>query len=271
MNFIAELCQNHNGDIETLKEMVACAADAGAKYCKIQTFFAKDCNWPEDVDRLKGLELNWAAHETFVNACHKNDVTPMTSVYSFDYAEQLGRLGFRHVKIGSAQFKREDLIKRYIAAGFKVHISTGGNDLSKVKPFGPLASVMHCVSRYPTPVNAANISRMLELKRIWPKTAIGFSDHTSGTDAKWDVPTKLAIYLGADVIEKHFTILRRNQTKDGPVSITKKQLKELIDFSRLPKVEQLKQYSWFGLFKAPQLESEIKTIERYEDRWKNIR
>ena len=51
--------------------------------------------------------------------------------------------------------------------------------------------------------------------------------------------SKCAIYLGASIIERHFTILKEDQTKDGPVSINPTQLKDLVNFSQLEKKEQL--------------------------------
>ena len=50
--------------------------------------------------------------------------------------------------------------------------------------------------------------------------------------------SKLALSMGASCIERHFTILEPNETKDGPVSITPKQLKELCDFSLIDKNQQ---------------------------------
>ena len=66
---------------------------------------------------------------------------------------------------------------------------------------------------------------------------IGFSDHTSPKDIGL-IGSYAAIYFGATVLERHFTILNPNQTKDGPVSITKKEFKEINAFSKLSKLDQ---------------------------------
>ena len=69
---------------------------------------------------------------------------------------------------------------------------------------------------------------------------IGFSDHTKPADTNL-IASKLAISLGASCIERHFTILDENMTKDGPVSINPNQLKELCELMS----KQLKEYpSW---------------------------
>ena len=69
-----------------------------------------------------------------------------------------------------------------------------------------------------------------------------FSDHSHvGTDGI--IASKVAIMKGADVIERHFTILSAGETRDGPVSIDPLQLKELSEFSKLSYEEQLEDIS----------------------------
>ena len=67
---------------------------------------------------------------------------------------------------------------------------------------------------------------------------VGFSDHSlvSKDDI---VASKAAIFLGAKIIERHFSILKPNETRDGPVSINSNQLKELSIFSKMSQKEQL--------------------------------
>jgi N,N'-diacetyllegionaminate synthase len=51
--------------------------------------------------------------------------------------------------------------------------------------------------------------------------------------------SKIALALGATSIERHFTVLEKDQTKDGPVSIRPHQLKELNEFSKLTRKEMM--------------------------------
>ena len=272
MGVIAELCQNHNGDLSLLKDMVFHAKDAGAEFAKIQTFFADDLteNWKWDYERLKQLELNWDGHEKFMGWCKEADIKPMTSVYSFKYAESLNQLGFQYINIGSAQCMDEDLISRYSLAGFKMFLSTGGGwNLAKIhRLIGPTQCVMHCVSQYPSHPYEANLLRMLEIPKYWGHTPYGFSDHTDPDSFDWDVPAKTAIALGAQYIEKHFTLLRKNETKDGKVSINKEQLKSICDFWANPWEKEPYFMKWFGLFKKEASAQEKELIEKYQGRWK---
>src|SRR6185436_7533779 len=108
-----------------------------------------------------------------------------------------------------------ELIGFYKALGFKVIVSTGGHVLKNIPRIYPLDGVLHCVSQYPTPPMKANLSRMIEIKRYFPNTPIGFSSHIDPTDENWNVPLNLASYLGATYIECHFTTGSRSDTKDG--------------------------------------------------------
>jgi sialic acid synthase SpsE len=71
---------------------------------------------------------------------------------------------------------------------------------------------------------------------------IGLSDHTKPEETNL-IASKVAIILGAEYIERHFTILDRSKTKDGPVSITPKELSELRNFYEKSKKDQLNEIS----------------------------
>jgi sialic acid synthase SpsE len=94
---------------------------------------------------------------------------------------------------------------------------------------------LHCITIYPTPLEYMNLKRMEYLKRF--TQSVGLSEHSlvSIDEVKASIA---AIYLGADTIERHFTVLPEEETRDGKVSIGKKHLKELVYFSKLTKNDQ---------------------------------
>ncbi|MCP3880498.1 MAG: hypothetical protein GY701_19225 [Sulfitobacter sp.] len=259
MRVIAELCQNHGGDVELLEEMVHAAERAGVWAVKVQSFFADDLapDWKGDYARLKRAELSWELQARFVQWCDKLGVTPMTSVYSAKYAGELQACGFKHIKIGSAQCDDDDLIAKYSTLGFQVTISTGGHRIDEVSEAGPLHALLHCVSLYPTALHQANLARMLELKARRSRQAeyFGFSDHTQGVEA-----AHLARFLGADLLEKHFTLKPKDRTKDGPVSADFDELKAICTAGG-------EDPAW-GVFKCEQAETEMALIDKYKGRWK---
>ncbi len=266
------MCQNHNGEMPILKRMIEKAGEAGAWSAKIQTFFADDLSaeWKDDYDRLKKLELSWSSHRAFVAWCKDAGLVPMTSVYSKKYAGILHEIGFRWVKIGSAQSADQDLIRYYKMFGFNVIISTGGRPLKSIPKIWPLEGVLHCVSKYPHSPYEASIRRMLEIKYSWRKSACGFSDHTDPTHREWFLPSCLAMTLGASYIEKHFTVLMPHQTKDGPVSIDFKKLKFLCEFAKMNKEDQVREMerkSLIRVLRQVNVPEEFKVIDKYQHRW----
>ena len=96
-------------------------------------------------------------------------------------------------------------------------------------------SYLHCVTKYPQRVSDGRLLRINWLKQF--SHSIGLSDH-SGRDFPVFL-SKVAIYLGIDYLERHFTSRKFNETKDGPVSINKDELSNLIDFSKKDKETQL--------------------------------
>ncbi|MEK9147981.1 MAG: N-acetylneuraminate synthase family protein, partial [Patescibacteria group bacterium] len=102
---------------------------------------------------------------------------------------------------------------------------------SSAKPY----ALLHCVTSYPNTLAMANLARIRWLKQFAPET--GWSDHTL-VERDGIKAAKVAIMLGADYVERHFTVLPSEETKDGPVSITPQLLADLKAFSRLSGEEQ---------------------------------
>ena len=91
-------------------------------------------------------------------------------------------------------------------------------------------AMLHCVTLYPTPLDKVHLARMEWLQELAP--SVGYSDHSLVSETGL-IASKAALALGAELIERHFTILPANETRDGPVSIDAEQLRQLADFSQL--------------------------------------
>jgi len=263
VKIIAEFCQNHNGDYEILREMIHQAADAGATYGKIQTIFADDLTYREkfekgkivddkitiikrpykpEYDRLKTLELDYEKHYLFIEDCKKYGLKPLTTAFTRGSIKRIIDLEWDTVKVASYDCGSYPLIEE-LSNHFKhIIISTGASYEEEIYKTAEIMNVkdhaftfLHCVTVYPTPLEMINLKRMEWLKQF--TNSVGFSDHTL---VKRDgvIAALVAIYLGAKFIERHFTILPSDQTKDGPVSIDSGHIKQLVDFSYLNKDEQ---------------------------------
>lgn len=265
MIFIAELCQNHNGDLNILEEMVVRASENGATYCKIQNIFAEDLTfrhrfeeglieknnvkvikrpYGSEYDRLKKLELDYKTQEKFIEICKKNNVKALTTCFTVHRAKELSNLDWDVIKVASYDCGSLKLVKKLSELFSELIISTGASYDKEIEDTANYLnsinhkfSFLHCVTIYPTPLNNLNLSRLKFLSKFTDE--IGYSDHSLVKNDNL-LASKCAIYLGAKLIERHFTILNEDQTKDGPVSINPSQLKELVYFSDLDKNDQFK-------------------------------
>ena len=157
----------------------------------------------------------------------------MTTAFTRTAAREVAGLGYEAIKVASydcASFPLLDELKQYWK---KIFVSTGATYDEEIEAAAQVLegsdyTFLHCVTIYPTPMSELHLRRMSYLRRFSPQ--VGYSDHSKPAETKlW--ASKTALALGASCIERHFTILEDDQTKDGPVSINPAQLKELRDFA----------------------------------------
>lgn len=269
---VAEFCQNHRGDLGTLKKMVLAAAEAGADYAKIQSMLADDLVYRErfeegkvegekqvvikrpykpEYERLKPMDLSDEAHLLFIDECKAAGIKPLTTVFSRSRIPFLATLPWREIKVPSYDCASFPMIRELQDRFDHLFISTGATYDHEIEETarilkGHSFTFLHCVTVYPTPLDAMNLARMNYLRKFTPQ--VGFSDHSlierDGLKA-----AIAALYLGADVIERHFMIINRGLTKDGPVSVDPMQLKELVGYARM---------------KKPELEGYVRKIPEFE-------
>ena len=261
---IVEMCQNHLGKWELLKEMIWKAAEAGADYAKVQSMLASELTFRErfedgvteegeikvikrpyqpEYDRLKPMDLTDEMYQKFVDECENAGIEPQTTIFTRNRIPFISTLGMNTVKIASYDCASYPLINELKDRYGHFYISTGATYDEEIEKTAELLkgydfSFLHCVLIYPTPLNALNLKRMNYLRQFTPK--VGFSDHSlpgkDGINAM-----VMALALGANVLEKHFTVLKPEEIKDGPISINPEQLKEIVGFAK-QKPEEVMEY-----------------------------
>ena len=264
MKFIAELCQNHCGNLDKLLSMVESAAMAGATHIKMQHIYVKNLTfrpqfekglklndeiyaikrpWRVEYERLKSLELSLKECDKFINAVKEYNLIPMTTCFARCDIDDIYNLGFEEIKVASYDCSSYQMIRELIPLFKKIYISTGATfDKEVLKTNKILISknvdyeLMHCVTIYPTPLKFMNLQRISWLREI--SKFVGFSDH-SNVASDGVIAAKAAMTFGINSVERHFTNLKPEETKDGPVSINFQQLKELVDFSKLSMDDKL--------------------------------
>jgi len=263
MKIIAELCQNHNGSFDLVKSMVDAAAGAGATHVKIQTIYADTLvfrpqfeqgliidgktyaikrPWLPEYQRLKGLELSPDQSFKFVEYCRNVGVIPLTTCFTRKNLKEIYEQGFREIKVASYDCASYQLIKELANKFSHLYISTGATFDDEVEYTASILkntttnySFLHCVTLYPTPIEMMHLSRISWLRQHSNQT--GFSDHSLASK-DGVIASMAAVLMGAEIIERHFTILPADETRDGPVSINAIQLKELSEFVKLTKTDQ---------------------------------
>ena len=256
IKIIAEFCQNHNGNVKLLDRMIEEAKINGASHAKLQGLYSSELTnrsefepgnqtngsllrpYQIEFDRLSKLDLTPDAESKFVQDCINADIVPMITVFTHAGLDRAVNAGFKSFKIASYDCGSRELISRVLPYADELVISTGATLWQEIELTSKLVATnkkpdtkiafLHARTIYPTPLENMNISRMMYLKYFgWE---IGLSDH-SRPEIDGLIASKLAIHLGASYIERHFTVLDRDETRDGPVSVNPEQLRELVDFS----------------------------------------
>lgn len=276
MKLISELCQNHNGNLETLESMIKTAAVC-SDIVKIQTIYASNLTYREkyedyrpyepEYERLKGLELSRKDEELFIFKCMEYGVESMTTIFVPQHAPRFNELGYDNLKISGYSIPAFDYGKKLKAFKFKrLFFSTSSLSLEEIKltiknlnEMGIEYYMMQCTCIYPTPLGRLNLQNIDFYRALGAKN-VGLSDHSNPYEDKL-LSSKLAIFQGIDVLERHFTILDIDKTRDGKVSVTPKMLSNLRKFSKMSKEDQYRELNKFN-------DQQIFNHDYYRERFK---
>ncbi|SVC01277.1 uncharacterized protein METZ01_LOCUS254131, partial [marine metagenome] len=236
---VAEIGNNHEGSVDVAHQLVQAAADSGVDIVKFQTFRTDWFVAKEDSDRfnrLKSFELSISEFRELSDHAHDLDVAFMSTPLDLNSVVELTPF-VDAFKVASVDNDWHPLIDSICATGRPLVISTGLTDLTAAEKAsryvndqwgrnhqsGQLA-LLHCVSAYPTPAEAANVRAITSMQSI-QGCEIGYSDHTLGTSA-----CLAAIALGATIVEKHFTLDKTYSSfRDHLLSADPDEMRELVD------------------------------------------
>jgi len=260
---IAEIGINHEGSFARCKEMFECAKDAGADAVKLQIIDAEKCyaRESESFELFKGASLNKVEIADLFDIAKAINLDIFATAADLETIAWVDRLNPSAWKISSGLLTHHEVIKYIVSLERKIFVSTGmasGDDIDsamKILARAPKDEVilMHCVSLYPTPISSANLKTIEWLKEQYGVT-VGYSDHSV------DYSTcPIAVALGAQAIEKHFTFDMSRQGYDHHVSITPAMFREMV--SQIREVETMLGY-------AGKIEnSQIQEVKRQMSRW----
>ena len=246
---IAEAGVNHNGSLELAKKMIDAAVEAGSDAVKFQTFkaekvvsrYAQKAEYQKkattvdesQLEMIKKLELDAAAHQTLITYCKKRKIQFLSSPFDFESIDLLNELGLNLFKIPSGEITNLPYLRKIGALKKEIILSSGMADLGEIKDVLAVLigagtklkdiTVLHCNTEYPTPIEDANLKAMLTIKAAFPGVNIGYSDHTLGIE----IPVA-AVAMGATIIEKHFTLDKNMEGPDHKASLEPNELKAMV-------------------------------------------
>lgn len=225
IEIIAEIGQNHNGDINKALEMIEVVKKCGADIAKFQLYNAvelfqkKNNPWYEYNCKT---ELSKGDLIKLVEKCNEVNIEFMASVFDIERISWLEDVDVKKHKIASRSINKTDLVEKVLQTGKETLISLGMWNEENFPIFSKMDQVRYlfCISKYPTHLSDINFNKI-----DFNSKYAGFSDHTIGLSA-----SIAAMSRGANIIEKHFTLDTKDYGPDHQCSMTPSELKQLCDY-----------------------------------------
>ena len=242
---IAEIGVNHNGSMKLAKKLIDYAVIAKADYVKFQSYITKNLLIDNSNlagyqkksfkgtqnDLLKKYELSFQQQTELFKYCKYKKIGFLSTPFDNESLNFL-KNKVSIIKVSSGDLDNIPFLKNIAMTKKKIFLSTGManvneikislNELIKSGADKKKITLLYCHSEYPTSFNNINLNSIIYLKKKF-NIRVGFSDHTTGVEASIAAAT-----LGAQVIEKHFTISKKMKGPDHSSSIDFKELEFMI-------------------------------------------
>ena len=246
---IAEAGVNHNGSLELAKKLVDEAKKAGADIIKFQTGKAENIvskfaqkaeyqkvntgNEDSQFEMLNSIMLKNSDFVELKKYCDEIGIEFLSTpfdIQSIGFLEPMVRFW----KIPSGEITNLPYLIEIAKTEKPVVMSTGMSEIFEIeqavnvlKKYGTKKiALLHCNTQYPTPYSDVNLLAMKSLKEYF-NLPVGYSDHTDGTEV-----SVAAVALGAEIIEKHFTLDKNMQGPDHKASLEPTELSYMVNSIR---------------------------------------
>ena len=249
---IAEIADSHNGSMETAKQLVDAATEAGADVAKFQLHLVgknevdgKNEMIPGSINMWDGplydiLQRNlfsFEMHKEIMEYCEKIGIEYLCTPFCTAAVDVLNDIGVKAFKTGSGELdnlpQHRRLAQVSAKTGKPVIVSTGMSIWSEiadtVKVYEEEGAkenlvLVNCTSEYPpNDYSHANLGLIKRLQDDF-SVIVGQSDHTMDNYTAY-----ASVALGAKVIEKHFTLSRKQKGPDHFIALEPQMLKDLVD------------------------------------------
>ena len=244
---IAEIGINHNNDINIAKKMIDAAVEAGCDAAKFQTFKGKlmypktagtyetDGNILNIYEVMQKIELPEEWIGELMAYCKKKDIIFLSSVSDIWSVDVMEKYGMDAYKLTSYDTTNIPLLEHTAKKDKPIIMSVGAAYMNEVdeairsiKRYNNNLIAMHCVTKYPAPLEYCNLNVLETLRLAYPDVVWGYSDHTED-------PIKApvaAVVKGARIIEKHITLDKNMKGADQRFAVNPEQLKQMVNAIR---------------------------------------
>ena len=251
---IAEAGVNHNGSEDLAIKLIEVAAQAGADAVKFQSFRAEALAKPgtqlaeyqkkqtggnDQFSMLQSLELSPSLHKKLKKRCDDAGIDFMSTPFDEQSADFLLDLGVKRLKVPSGELTNFPLIEHLAKTNLPLIISTGMSTLDEVQEtvdwiiktrkrnqlnesLSEKLTLLHCTSNYPARPQDLNLKAMQTIQEKL-NLPIGYSDHSEGIYI-----ASAAVAMGAQIVEKHFTLDRSLPGPDHAASLEPDELAEMV-------------------------------------------
>ena len=243
---IAEVGINHNGDLDIAKQMILSAKETGADAVKFQKRTPELCV-PEEqrnimretpwgyisyMEYREKVEFDLSDYEEINRYCHEIGIDWFVSVWdekAVDFTEQFDPVCY---KLPSASLTDHGLLKKVRETGKPMIISTGMSTAEQIERAVNVVgledlSILHSTSAYPCDPTELNLRMISTLKNQYD-CPVGYSGHEVGL-----IPSVVAVGLGANIIERHFTMDRAMWGSDQAASVEPGGFRRLVKYIRV--------------------------------------
>jgi len=230
---IGEIGINHNGSLAMAKKLIEGARFAGCDAVKFQKRTPELCvprdQWEIKRDTPWGrmtyieykhkIEFGAEEYAEIDRFCRERDMIWFASCWdepSVDFIDQFSPLLY---KAASASLTDVPLLKKMMATGKPLMISTGMSEMSEIDAAVSAVGmenllIAHSTSAYPCQVHELNLRMIQTLQNRFPGVPIGYSGHEVGLATTW-----AAVALGASFVERHITLDRAMWGSDQAASV----------------------------------------------------
>ncbi len=243
---IAEMSANHNGSIETAKEIIHAIKETGADCVKVQTYTADtitmDCRneyfllnggtWDGQnlYDLYKKAYMPWEWQGILKKEAEAIGLDFFSTPFDPTSVDFLESIDIPFYKIASFEVVDIPLIKKVAATGKPIIMSVGMASLAEIdeavrviKSYGNDLALLKCSSAYPAVPEKMNLRTIQHLQETF-QVPVGLSDHSMGS-----VSAVTAVALGARIIEKHFCLSRDFGGPDSSFSMEPSEFKQMVE------------------------------------------